>query len=307
MTNKTKNRLNRLEQKFITKYKDEMYNDIIETVIPNMSFYDFIRIYPKSDINNIQIEKIPIEYINDNPLYPWNFQDIAKRITCAEYLCYKSLALRLNHEKAIFKNPYLPFKSLYKCFKNINSNPDDLVNLYTYNHTIKTFDKEFDDILTQGNPSIPIDHFKSIKNYRSFSKRLTIRDLKRIDSKFEIFKHISWYDVTVNNSNITAEIIIETGYPWEIQLFPNPTISYYKKFKTSAILLSSSDRITIDDIINHPEIPWADFSDNPNITETEYHLLCTIPKYYNGPKDKPEYRRRNKLLYDSVIKELNYL
>ena len=77
--------------------------------------------------------------------------------------------------------------------------------------------------------------------------------------------------------------------------------------------LSRSEYISINDILENPEIPWnyTFVSMNPNITWVEINKYSEIPWNYNyicsNKMSCPIKCKRYKSIYDSIIKEINYL
>ena len=77
--------------------------------------------------------------------------------------------------------------------------------------------------------------------------------------------------------------------------------------------LSSSISITMTDVIENPEIPWdyQYMSMNPNIT---WNIISKYPEIswdinYIGYNTMscPVYRKKYRILYDTIIREINYI
>ncbi len=319
----------------LTDHKDKIIR------IPYMSFYDFIRIYTYDDLLQYQYTlDIPIQFIETHPELKWDYAYLAKTLPL-QYISEDSPLFNvfLCNMDDLSRNPSLT-KELYMKYKRL---PWYIHGIRLYCSSISLIDYLNDgptrekwsnaNILIKNN-NLPLSIIIDRTGLLEVSKVHTDNDFwvylsRRIDEKYldllytKYKTNLNWQYISNLNPNISAEYIMSRpNYPWLYHKFANSTIDYYRRFNSSILLLSSSLRISLKDIINNPDIPFNlyGFIINPNFNCTElyeHRQLSVVKQIYSQLLDYNSINHimdretlNNRIIwrqkYEQVIMELKY-
>lgn len=274
--------------------------------IRNLSFYDYIRIYNVETITDCQ------DYI-----------DIPYEFMFHRFACH----LRWHIPILILRMPYLDRIKYQADLDNLRDRTGYNGTEYEYLYTVIPHDPEI--ILHLLKESrITIYNFASIKTLKYLysieqSSEVNLEGSDKETNEYILpikeqlnMHNLDWSLITQINKYLTAEDILDNPqmpfYKWQ---FPRPTIEMCRIYPGTIHIefLSSSPRITFDQILRNRGIPWDwDYvSRNPNLTiqivdRFKLHFPFNMKYIVLNPMNQPELTRHYRKLYSQIITSIKY-
>ena len=218
-------------------------------------------------------KNIPVNVLINHEYEKYHNESLSSRCTLEEFLKYPKL---INF--CIFYNDNIPISYKLKyLYLNVMFN-------FTYTKTKLTMRDIFMYNLLDHDKyhfyfDYPVEFFLLYPSIYTQFYNCSFEELKKIVVHPTLKYLIDWCNVS-NSINITIEDVLTTindnNYKWHYNMIRNTTIDFYKQLSIDVntddhylIRLSSSNRITIINVLNNPDISW-DYNyllTNPNITD----------------------------------------
>lgn len=273
-----------------------------------ISFYDFIRIYDISIINDLNID-LPIHYIDMNLNLELPYVRIAKSIQYSELLYYERTRnlLLSTFISSLSCNPYLPLNFIFE-HQDLNW---DWGFISKYNQSFKLTDLiELSQFLIydylSSNPCILLEWILIYPdlpwNYLNLSSRLTVNEIKKLHNDVTYRTKLNWYIISNHNPNVTGHIIIQNpDLPWN--LYPKTYLKY--------LLDPDQDLSDMKQEIG-AKIGITYISRNRNVTYDQiacsgYDLsIFNHQSLKTNKMDQPKLIKYYKTIYNMVIQEIKF-